>query len=56
MTVHDLNENELEQLKFAYFYDEEHEYLSFYEVPNEVIFEHYGHISFVEEDFYSNIK
>lgn len=58
-TVHELNENELDELKWNYFYDEDidHHFAYDYphEIPNEVIFEHFGHISFVEEDFSSNL-
>lgn len=51
MNVQELNPDQLEQLKWNYFYEVETEYEFPYEVPNEVIFEHYTHISFVEEDF-----
>ena len=54
-TVNELNQDELEQLKWNYFYDEEinHTFDFPYEIPNSVIFEHFGGISFVEEDFNS---
>ena len=54
MNVKDLNSDQLEQLKWNYFYDDEvsHSFDFPYEVPNETIFEHFWHISFVEEDFF----
>jgi hypothetical protein len=54
-SVHELNENELEELKWTYFYDVENDFEYAYEIPNEVIFEHFSHISFVEEDFSCNL-
>jgi len=56
-TVHELNQDELEELKWNYFYDEEveHNFDFPYQIPNETIFEHFAHISFVEEDFSVNI-
>jgi hypothetical protein len=57
-TVKELNSNELEQLKWEYFYNDEveHDFEYPHQIPDEVIFEHYGHISFVEEDFSCNLK
>jgi hypothetical protein len=54
-SVTDLDENELEELKWSYFYDEPNDFDYPHEIPNEILFEHFGHISFVEEDFSSNI-
>ena len=56
-TVHELNQQELEQLKWNYFYDEEveHDFDFPYQIPDETIFEVYAHISFVEEDFFCNL-
>lgn len=57
-TVRELNSEELEELKWSYFYDEEvnHDFEYPHEIPNETIFEHYVHIGFTEEDFSSNLK
>lgn len=56
--VKELNKNELDQLKWNYFYDEnidhKYQYDYPYEISDEVIFIHYEHISFVEEDFFCN--
>lgn len=61
--IRDLNQGELEELRFAYFYemlDSNPELLDNIdfasEVPMEKLIEHYEHISFVEEDFGCNIK
>jgi hypothetical protein len=56
MTVQELNSDQLEQLKWDYFYDDEveHDFEFPYKIPNSVIFEHFAHISFVEEDFSSD--
>jgi hypothetical protein len=61
--VRDLNQEELEELRFAYFYemlDSNPELLDNIdfasEVPMEKLIEHYEHIGFVEEDFGCNIK
>lgn len=56
MNVTELNQDQLEELKQTYLYQEENDYMFAYEIPNEVIFKHYAHISFVEEDFASNIQ
>lgn len=56
--VTELNKDELDQLKWNYFYDEdiEHKYHYPHEIPNSLIFAHYEHISFVDEDFFCNIN
>ena len=54
MDVTELNQEQLEQLKWTYFYDVENDYVFACEIPNEVIFEHFSGISFVEEDFSTN--
>lgn len=53
MKVIELNEHQLNILRSEYFYefDEEGEFDSAEEIPNETLFEHYEGISFVEEDF-----
>lgn len=59
MKVTELNQDQLEQLKWNYFYDEDidHKFAYDYphEIPDEVIFEHFEHIYFVEEDFPSSL-
>jgi hypothetical protein len=61
--VRELSHEELEELRFAYFYevlDSSPDLLADVhfasEVPMELVLEHYEHISFVEEDFSCNIK
>lgn len=58
--VTELNKNELDQLKWNYFYDEDidHKYRYDYphEIPDSLIFAHYDHVSFVEEDFFCNVN
>jgi hypothetical protein len=56
--VTELNKDELDQLKWNYFYDEDidHKYDYPHEIPDFLIFAHYEHISFVEEDFFCNIN
>lgn len=51
MDVTELNENQLEELKSAYFYSVENDYDYVYAVPNEVIYEHFSGICFTEDDF-----
>lgn len=57
-SVHELNQNELEELRGNYFYNEEiqHDFQDVFEVKNNVLFEYYEAVSFVEEDFFSNIS
>jgi len=57
MNVTELNRDELEELRSNYFYDENinHFYRNVNDVPNQVLFEYYGGISFVEEDFFCNL-
>ena len=50
-SVQELNQDQIDYLKFDYFYNMQTEYESPYEIPNEVIFETHDHISFVDEDF-----
>lgn len=60
MTVRELNTSQLEELKTTYFYshlDDDRSgqcggYDCPWEVPDEVIFECYDGIDFVEEDFF----
>jgi hypothetical protein len=51
MNVQELNQDQLEQLKWNYFCEVANDYETPYSIPKEIIFEHYAHISFVEEDF-----
>ena len=55
--VEELNEDELNELRKSYFYDESvnHFYRNIDDMPNEVLFSHYEGISFVEEDFFCNL-
>lgn len=61
-TVHDLSQDELQELRETYFYqllDTDPEALGFIteaeDIPIEAIFEHYEGISFVSEDFFCNL-
>lgn len=58
MTVRDLNRNQLDQLKWDYFYqldDTDDDILEgivlYTDISDEVIFEHYDGINFVQDDF-----
>ena len=59
MDVKELSKDQLEELKFAYFYtfDSDDHYLGmdfpdgFLSIPNEVIFDYYKEIYFVNDDF-----
>lgn len=53
MKVTELSEDQLEELRRNYFYDEEieHKYDCIDDVPNEVLFKHYADIDFVNDDF-----
>ena len=55
--VTELTQDELQELKWNYFYDDEvnHNFDFPYQIPNETIFEHFAHISFVLEDFSCNV-
>ena len=59
--VRDLNQDELEELRRSYYWqlvdtgeDEGIEWVD--DIPDAVLFDHYDGISFVEEDFFCNIK
>ena len=58
--VNELNENELEELRERYFYqlidNGEEEYNAPYEIHISNVISFYEGISFVEEDFFCNIK
>ena len=51
MHVTELNQNQIDELKLTYLYDVENDYTCTGEIPNEVIFNHYNGISFVDDDF-----
>lgn len=61
-TVYDLNERELEELKESYFWQDETQdilegaYTCPYDIPNDIIFNHYDGVCFVDDDFFCNIK
>jgi hypothetical protein len=62
-SVHELSQDELEELRSNYFYqllDTDKEVLGDIEypeqIPMETIFSQHEHISFVEEDFFCNLK
>lgn len=60
-TVYDLNKEELNELKDSMFWadDVDEEILNginyYWEIPDEVIYNYYNGISFVDEDFMCNI-
>ena len=54
-TVLELSQDELEELKWTYFHEVDNYYATPFQIPNEVIFDYYGHISFVDEDFCCNL-
>ena len=63
MTVRELNQDQLNELKWAYYYDDDYDEkivganglpISFAgDIPNEIIYAVYAGIHFVEEDFSS---
>ena len=54
MSIEQLNNDQLEQLRHNYFYEvENHNFNAPYEVTNEVLFKFFGGISFVEDDFFN---
>lgn len=65
-SVYELTPDEINELKWAYFYSDEYDntlinnarlpILFPADIPDEIIFEHYCGIIFVEEDFSCNIK
>lgn len=59
-TVYELTVNEFEELRESYFWqlqetDDADHFDSPDDIPDDVIFDHYDGISFVEEDFFCNI-
>lgn len=57
MDVRELNEEQLDELKWTYFYDmESWEYEYPWDIPDDVIFNHYDGIDFVDDDFSCTCK
>ena len=56
MNAMELNQDQIDELKNTYFYDVENNYTYTGEIPNEVIFEYYNGISFVEDDFFCTMS
>ena len=57
MDVRELNEEQLDELKWTYFYDmESWEYEYPWDIPDDVIFNHYAGIDFVDDDFSCTAK
>lgn len=60
--VHDLTRDELNELKESYFWQDETQdilqgdFASPEEIPDDIIFEHYENVYFVDEDFFCNIR
>lgn len=60
--VQDLSRDELNELKSSFFYQDETQdinegtFSTPEDIPDEIIFEHYDGVCFVEEDFFCNIK
>lgn len=56
--VQDLTQEQLDELKESYFWQDETQdilqgaYTSPEQIPNDIIFEHYDGICFVDDDFY----
>ena len=59
--VRDLNQDELDELRYTYYWQlvetgEDEGIDGPEDIPNAVLFDHYAGISFVEDDFFCNIK
>jgi len=57
--VHDLSRDELDELKASYYdqlqyTDDANTFLCYDEIPDDVIFNHYSEISFIDDDFFCN--
>lgn len=61
-TVYDLSDDEIAELKDSFFWQDETQdilegaYISSDQIPNDIIFEHYDMVRFVDEDFFCNAK
>ena len=58
MTVEQLNENEINELKANLFWQENYDLPFLYpeDIPNKIIFDFYNGIGFVKGDFFCNIN
>ena len=58
MTVEELNENEIDELKANLFWQENYDLPFMYQedIPNKIIFDFYDGIEFVKGDFFCNIN
>lgn len=54
MDVRELSRDQLEELKETYLWETENDYVFSHEIPDGVIFEYYGGICFVNDDFFSS--
>lgn len=62
MTVHELNRDQLDQLKNALFWSDDPETAEILDddiivpeqIPDDIVFQHFAGISFVEDDFFCN--
>lgn len=54
MDVRELARDQLEELKETYLWETENDYVFVHEIPDSVIFEYYGGICFVDDDFFSS--
>ena len=54
MNVRELTRDQLEELKETYLWETENDYVFAHEIPDSVIFEYYGGICFVGDDFFSS--
>ncbi|MBO5969202.1 MAG: hypothetical protein J6S14_11975 [Clostridia bacterium] len=59
--VHDLTKDELDELRWSYYWqlvdsgeDDGIDYAD--DIPDDVLFDHYAGIGFVEEDFFCNMN
>jgi hypothetical protein len=55
MDVKELSNEQMSELRWNYFYDVDNDYEYPHEIPDEVIFEHYDGIDFVNDDFGSTM-
>ena len=51
MDVKNLSQDQLDELKSAYLYTVENAYFNSLEIPNDVIYQHFDDINFVDDDF-----
>lgn len=53
--IKELSRVQLDELREAYLWGTDNDYVFAHEIPDDVIFEHYGEICFVDDDFLSFI-